>query len=102
MKNLLIALFLTIGTLTVNYGMAQTKPELEIKASAEHQLTRLNINNATLDELVAVPGLGKVKAQAILDYIQQHGTINNEQQLTQVKGIGDKLAARISQYVAFE
>lgn len=102
MKKLLIATMLTLLTLAANYGVARTGSGLEIVHQAERQPGMLSLNDATLDELVAVPGLGKVKAQAILDHIKEHGRIGSELQLTNVKGIGEKLAARISQYVSFE
>ncbi len=102
MKKLLIALMLALLTLAANYSFARTGGGLEIIQQGERQPGKLNLNEASLDELVAVPGLGKVKAQAILDHIREHGRIGNELQLTNVKGIGEKLAARISQYVSFE
>jgi competence protein ComEA len=53
-------------------------------------LATVNINTATKDELVALPGIGPVKAQAILDYRKQNGSFKSVDDLQQVKGIGAK------------
>lgn len=103
MKQLAIALGMTLLTLTANQCLAQTQPAPEVtKASAAaHNMQKVNINTATLDQLDAIPGLGKKKAQAVLDYIAENGPIKDQAQLTQVKGIGDKLAAKIGPYVSY-
>lgn len=103
MKQLAIAVGMTLLTLTANHCLAQTQPEPEVtKASAAaHNMQKVNINSATLDQLDAIPGLGKKKAQAVLDYIAENGPIKDQAQLTQVKGIGDKLAAKIGPYVSY-
>ena len=51
----------------------------------------LNLNTATKDELVALPGIGPAKAQAIVDYRNQHGPFRTLDELRKVKGIGEKL-----------
>ena len=55
----------------------------------------VNLNTATKDELVALPGIGPSKAQAILDYRNQHGPFRSVDEVRKVKGIGEKLFAQI-------
>ena len=53
-------------------------------------LAAVNINTATKDELVALPGIGPAKAQAIVDYRKAHGPFKTVEELKDVKGIGAK------------
>ena len=53
-------------------------------------LAAVNINTATKDELIALPGIGPAKAQAIVDYRKAHGPFKTVEELKDVKGIGAK------------
>lgn len=54
----------------------------------------VHLSTATLAQLDALPGIGPVTAQKILDYRQQHGGFSSVEQLDAVSGIGP---ARIGQ-----
>ncbi|MFI0896912.1 helix-hairpin-helix domain-containing protein [Streptomyces sp. NPDC020983] len=61
--------------------------------------TPLSLNSATVPQLDALPGVGPVLAQHILDYRTQHGAFTSLQQLRQVPGIGDRKFATLKPLV---
>jgi competence protein ComEA len=49
---------------------------------------KVHLNTATLEELDALPGIGPVTAQNILDYRTEHGSFQTVDELDAVSGIG--------------
>jgi competence protein ComEA len=58
-------------------------------------LGAVNLNTASRDELLAVPGIGPTKAQAILDHRAAHGPFRSVDDLKEVKGFRGKLVERL-------
>lgn len=54
----------------------------------------ININTATVDELQEMNGVGKTRAQAIVDYREQHGQFTQVDDLLAVDGIGQATLER--------
>ena len=63
---------------------------------------KVNINTATLEELQTIKGIGKKKAEAILQYRKEHGAFRTKEDLLQVKGIGKKALEAIESQVTFQ
>ena len=59
----------------------------------------ININTANSQQLEALPGIGPVIAQRIVDYRNAYGPFTSPGQLINVSGIGEKRLATIWDYI---
>jgi competence protein ComEA len=94
------------GTTVWGQQPAETSPPATAAATATGTTapagTKVNINTADEASLEALKGIGKTKAKAIIEYRQKNGPFKTVDDLKNVKGIGDKLAAQLKDQVTVE
>ena len=59
----------------------------------------VSINNATLDELCTLPGIGEAIASRILEYRIDNGSFHYLEELKNISGIGDKKYEKLKDYI---
>lgn len=59
----------------------------------------VDLNRATVEELMTIPGIGQSRAQAIVAYRQSHGSFGTIQEVMEVTGIKEGLFEAIRQYI---
>jgi competence protein ComEA len=59
----------------------------------------VNINTANAQQLQLLPGVGKVRADAIVALRKEQGRFESIDQLTRVKGIGESMLERMRPHV---
>ena len=80
-------------------GEAQTSHPLTESEGGTMPNDKVNLNHATLAQLMTLPGIGEVKAQAIMQYRQEHNGFQTIDQLLQVNGIGSAIYSQIANWV---
>ena len=83
-------MFLSVATATV------------AAESADSLSGVVNVNTATSEQLVLLPGIGESKARAILAARGERGSFGSVDELLEVKGIGERALERIRPFVALD
>lgn len=124
-KSLLVWCIVFVMVATVSVTLACTVPELadvertvykdqQVTASTQRTTSPkttgkariavteelpVNINTATKAELMEVPGIGETYAERIVAYREENGDFLSLDELTNVKGIGEKRLEKWAQYL---
>ena len=114
--SLLAMITLLFVTFTAGYFLGMNRPQAQLTVSVAKEMTvrpqetvhterkpeeqqqthfPIFLNSADKDDLMALPGVGELLAQRILDYRQTHGSFRSAEELLNVEGIGEKRLAEI-------
>ena len=63
---------------------------------------RIPVNSADVYELDRLPGIGPTKAQAIVEYREEHGPFQSTDQLLEVSGIGEATLEGLLDYITLD
>ena len=83
-------------------AVSQTSDTASGAASSSEPQEKLDLNTATQEELDALPGIGPVKAEAILQYREESGPFRTVEEIMEVEGIGEKTLEQLRPYVTVE
>jgi len=111
---ILVVCVLFIGfTAGMLVGRHTNKTEIEISAydsvvlqktpeadnSSSQSVGKININSATQEQLISLPGIGETIAQKIIAYRRDNGKFKSVYDLLSVSGIGDKKLNELLDYI---
>ncbi len=86
---------ITMGTVSAETKASQSVSEKGMESS-------VNINAAPIKELSTLAGVGKKKAEAIIDYRTENGQFKTVDDLRKVEGIGTKTLEKIQHRIVLE
>ena len=86
-----------ITVLTKKQAKRQKKSEDSGSISEDGGL--VNINTASKEELMTLPGIGEAKADAIIEYRDNNGGFKSTDELMEISGIKEGVYSKIAQYI---
>ncbi len=69
------------------------------ESNEEKTSNLVNINTASIDELMTLPSLGEAKAKSIIEYRTKNGNFTSIDKIKEVSGIGEAIFEKIKDYI---
>lgn len=70
-----------------------------IETEENNKNEKININTASKEQLMTIPGIGDSKAESIIEYREETGNFKTIEDIKSVSGIGDSLFEEIKTYI---
>jgi len=64
-----------------------------------HTSDKINLNTCTVDDLLAIDGIGESRAKAIVAYREQIGAYKSVEEIKNISGIGDATYEALAPYL---
>lgn len=93
---------IALALATVLLAHATSPAERQLAQLVERLNQPIDLNRATIDELMGLPGIGPVLAGRVIEYRETHGGFRSVEELLNVRGIGPKRLAQIRERLRVE
>ena len=87
------------GHLNTDISTRENRHDRKRNNQEERDVFKININHASHEELIRLPGIGPVMARKIIEYRRKHGPFYRTADLVKVKGIGVKKLNKIKHFI---
>ena len=83
-----------------NYSLQQPLYNKQVIFIGSNEIKKISINEASLEELCSLNGIGEKTALLIIDYRNKHNGFKYIEELMEVKGIGEKKFEKIKDQIS--
>lgn len=84
------------------YASMQIAPDKKAETSSKITSGTININTASVSQLIRLPGVGEATANKIISYRESSGGFKSIEEIMNVSGIGEKKFEAMKQFLAVE
>jgi competence ComEA-like helix-hairpin-helix protein len=75
------------------------RPIQQTAAASQQEAERININTATVEEFMRIPGIGPALAARMVEYRRKHGRFKRPQEIIIVRGMSAKRYRQIAHLI---